>query len=69
VLFRSRDAAADENMPGWGRDEATWTEHDSLEAELRAFIASIQHAAPVEANAAIARAALATALRIEAALG
>jgi hypothetical protein len=32
-------------------------------------MASIQHAAPVEANAAIARAALATALRIEAALG
>jgi predicted dehydrogenase len=68
-LSPARDAAADENMPGWGRDEATWTEHDSLEAELRAFIASIQHAAPVEANAAIARAALATALRIEAALG
>ncbi len=61
-------AAPDENMPGWGRDEASWTEHDSLEAELRAFIASIQHAAPVEANATIARAALATALRIEAAL-
>jgi len=69
-LSPSRSGAApDENMPGWGRDEATWTEHDSLEAELRAFMASIQHAAPVEANAAVARAALATALRIEAALG
>jgi predicted dehydrogenase len=67
--FRPGGAAPDENMPGWGRDEATWTEHDSLEAEQRAFIASIQHAAPVEANAAVARAALATALRIEAALG
>ena len=38
-------------------------------AEVRAFMASIQHAAPVEANAGVARAALATALRIEAALG
>jgi predicted dehydrogenase len=66
--LRPGGAAPDDNMPGWGRDEATWTEHDSLEAEQRAFIASIQHAAPVEANAAIARAALATALRIEAAL-
>lgn len=67
--LRSGGATPDDNMPGWGRDEASWTEHDSLEAELRAFIASIQHAAPVEANAAVARAALATALRIEAALG
>jgi hypothetical protein len=32
-------------------------------------MASIQHAVPVEANSDVARAALATALRIEAALG
>lgn len=64
----STAATPDDNMPRWGRDAATWTEHDSLEAEQRAFIASIQHAAPVEAHAAVARAALATALRIEAAL-
>ena len=68
TALRLGGAAPDEHMPGFGRDTATWTEHDSLEAELRGFIASIQHAAPIEANAAIARLALETALRIEAAL-
>ncbi len=68
TALRRGGAVPDENMPGFGRDTATWTEHDSLEAELRAFIASIQHAAPVEASSSVARLALETALRIEAAL-
>ena len=27
-------------MPGWGIDRATWVDHDSLEAEQEAFMAS-----------------------------
>jgi predicted dehydrogenase len=55
-------------MPGWGITRATWTEHDSLEAEQAAFIASIETGAPVEADGAAGLAALDAALRIEAAI-
>ncbi|WP_149537952.1 Gfo/Idh/MocA family protein [Siccirubricoccus phaeus] len=55
-------------MPGWGIDRATWVEHDSLEAEQTAFLASIETGAPVEANGAVAIAALDAALRVEAAI-
>ncbi len=56
-------------MPGWGIERATWVEHDSLEAEQAAFLASIAEGAPVEADAAVALAALDSALRVEAAIG
>ncbi|MDB5373174.1 MAG: putative dehydrogenase [Belnapia sp.] len=55
-------------MPGWGIDRATWTEHDSLEAEQAAFLASIEQGAPVEASGAVGLAALDAALRVEAAI-
>ncbi|MCO6416955.1 Gfo/Idh/MocA family oxidoreductase [Siccirubricoccus sp. KC 17139] len=55
-------------MPGWGIDRATWEEHDSLEAEHAAFLASIETGAPVEANGEVAIAALHAALRVEAAM-
>lgn len=53
------------NMPGWGTDRVTWTEHDSLEAEQAAFIAAITDGAPVEADGAAGLRALDAALRIE----
>ncbi|RAI58960.1 Gfo/Idh/MocA family protein [Roseicella frigidaeris] len=52
-------------MPGWGIDRATWTEHDSLEAEQTAFTASIEQGAPVEASGEVGLRALDAALRIE----
>lgn len=55
-------------MPGWGIDRATWVEHDSLEAEQAAFLASIEAGAPVEADASVALRALDAALRVEAAI-
>ena len=60
------EAAAD--MPGWGRDRATWTEHDSLEAEQAAFVAAVAEGAPVEADGAVGLRALDAALRVEAAI-
>ncbi|MDN3564953.1 Gfo/Idh/MocA family protein [Paeniroseomonas aquatica] len=55
-------------MPGWGITRATWVEHDSLEAEQAAFVASIERGAPVEASGAVGLAALDAALRIEQAI-
>jgi predicted dehydrogenase len=57
------------NMPGWGTDRATWTEHDSLEAEQAAFIASVEDGAPVEASGEVGLRALDAALRVERAIG
>jgi predicted dehydrogenase len=57
-----------ETMPGWGISRATWTEHDSLEAEQAAFLASIETGAPVEASGEVGLAALDAALRVEAAI-
>jgi len=56
------------NMPGWGTDRATWTEHDSLKAEHAAFIAAVAEGAPVEADGAAGSRALDAALRVEAAI-
>jgi predicted dehydrogenase len=56
------------SMPGWGIDRATWTEHDSLEAEQAAFLASIEQGATVEASGEIGLAALDAALRVERAI-
>jgi predicted dehydrogenase len=55
-------------MPGWGIDRATWTEHDSLEAEQAAFLASVAEGAPVEADGAVGLRALDAALRVERAI-
>ncbi|MCB4824727.1 Gfo/Idh/MocA family protein [Roseicella aerolata] len=55
-------------MPGWGIDRATWTEHDSLEAEQAAFMASIEQGAPVEASGETGLRALDAALRVEQAI-
>jgi predicted dehydrogenase len=55
-------------MPGWGVDRATWTEHDSLEAEQAAFIAAVAEGVPVEASGEVGLRALDAALRVEAAI-
>ena len=57
------------DLPGWGVERASWTDHDSLEAEHAAFIASIASGAPVEADAAVGLRALDVALRVEQACG
>lgn len=55
-------------MPGWGIDRATWTDHDSLEAEQAAFLASIERGTPVEASGKAGLRALDAALRVERAI-
>jgi predicted dehydrogenase len=66
-MLRPGGAEARADMPGWGLDKAGWTDHDSLEAEHAAFIASITEGAPVEADAAVGLRALDACLRVEAA--
>ena len=56
------------SMLGWGVTRATWVEHDSLEAELAAFVAAIAEGAPVEASGGVGLRALDAALRVEAAI-
>ncbi|MBK1660186.1 Gfo/Idh/MocA family protein [Paracraurococcus ruber] len=56
------------SMPGWGIDRSTWTEHDSLEAEQAAFLASIEQGTPVEASGETGLRALDAALRVERAI-
>lgn len=64
-----RDGAAPiADRPGWGIDRDGWIDHDSLEAEQAAFLASVDTGAPVAADATIALRALDAALRVEAAL-
>jgi len=55
-------------MPGSGIDRATWTDHDSLEAEQAAFAAACLDGAPVVVDGAAGRRALKVALAIEAAI-
>ena len=56
-------------MPGHGVDRASWTDHDSLEAEQAAFASACLDGAPVEVDAAAGRRALAAALAVERAIG
>ena len=56
-------------MPGSGIDRATWTDHDSLEAEQAAFVAACLDGAPVVVDGAAGRRALTVALAVEAAIG
>jgi predicted dehydrogenase len=55
-------------MPGHGIDRATWTDHDSLEAEQAAFVSACLDGAPVVVDGAAGRRALKVALAVEAAI-
>ena len=66
--LRPGAGTAAEHMPGFALTTSSWIDHDSLEAELAAFAASIRSGTPVEADAGVGRAALDAALKIEAAL-
>lgn len=57
-----------DHMPHHTLTTSSWTDHDSLEAEQAAFLSSITHKTPIEANAETGRLALDAALRVEAAL-
>jgi predicted dehydrogenase len=51
-------------VPGFGYEEVSWVDQDSLAAEHAAFVASIQEGAPVLVDAAVGRRALAAALAV-----
>jgi predicted dehydrogenase len=51
-------------VAGFGLEEVSWEEHDSLAAEHAAFIAAVQDGAPVLVDAAAGRRALAAALAV-----
>jgi predicted dehydrogenase len=55
-------------VAGFGIEDASWEEHDSLAAEHAAFYASIADGAPVLVDAAAGRRALAAALSVSAAM-
>jgi predicted dehydrogenase len=57
------------NMPDHGIDRASWTDHDSLEAEQAGFAAACAGTAPPEAGAREGIAALRVALAVERAIG
>jgi len=52
------------DVAGFGIEEVSWQDHDSLAAEHAAFIASVLDGAPVRVNAAAGRRALAAALMV-----
>jgi predicted dehydrogenase len=51
-------------VEGFGLEEVSWEEHDSLAAEHAAFIAAVQDGAPVLVDAPAGRRALAAALAV-----
>ena len=51
-------------VAGFGMEEASWQDHDSLAAEHAAFVASVLDGAPVMVDAAAGRLALAAALAV-----
>jgi predicted dehydrogenase len=51
-------------VDGFGVEETSWEEHDSLAAEHAAFVASVLDGAPVVVDAAAGRRALAAALAV-----
>jgi len=55
-------------VEGFGMEEMSWEEHDSLAAEQAAFVASVLDGAPVLVDAAAGRRALAAALAVGAAM-
>ncbi|MBR0679143.1 Gfo/Idh/MocA family oxidoreductase [Roseomonas eburnea] len=68
AVLRRGGAEAVAAMPGSGIDRATWTDHDSLEAEQAAFVAACLDGAPVVVDGAAGRRALKVALAVEAAI-
>ena len=69
AVLRRGGAEAVAAMPGSGIDRATWTDHDSLEAEQGAFVAACLDGASVVVDGAAGRRALKVALAVEAAIG
>ena len=65
AVLRRGGAEPVETMPGHGVDRATWTDHDSLEAEQGAFVAACQGRGPVVVDGAAGRRALKWALATE----
>jgi predicted dehydrogenase len=51
-------------LSGFGMEEVSWDDHDSLAAEHEAFVASVLDGAPVVVDAAAGRRALAAALAV-----
>ena len=51
-------------VDGFGAEEVSWQDHDSLAAEHAAFVASVVDGAPVLVDAAVGRRALAAALAV-----
>jgi predicted dehydrogenase len=68
AVLRRGGAELVETMPDHGVDRATWTDHDSLEAEQAAFVAACQGRGPVVVDGAAGRRALKWALAIEEAI-
>lgn len=68
AVLRRGGAEPVATMPGSGIDRATWTDHDSLEAEQAAFVAACLDGAPVLVDGAAGRRALKVALAVEAAI-
>jgi predicted dehydrogenase len=68
AVLRRGGAEAVATMPGHGIDRATWTDHDSLEAEQAAFVSACLDGAPVVVDGAAGRRALKVALAVEAAI-
>ncbi|NMJ42297.1 Gfo/Idh/MocA family oxidoreductase [Roseomonas sp. JC162] len=68
AVLRRGGAEPVATMPGSGIDRATWTDHDSLEAEQAAFVAACLDGAPVVVDGAAGRRALKVALAVEAAI-
>ncbi|MBB5690958.1 Gfo/Idh/MocA family oxidoreductase [Roseomonas alkaliterrae] len=68
AVLRKGGAEPVATMPGSGVDRATWTDHDSLEAEQAAFVAACLDGAPVVVDGAAGRRALKVALAVEAAI-
>lgn len=68
AVLRRGGAEPVATMPGSGIDRATWTDHDSLEAEQASFVAACLDGAPVVVDGAAGRRALKVALAVEAAI-
>ena len=56
-------------IAGFGVEDVSWEEHDSLAAEHAAFVASVLDGAPVLVDAAVGRRALAAALAVGESMG
>jgi predicted dehydrogenase len=63
VIARGRGAPVP-GVVGFGIEETSWQDHDSLAAEHAAFVASVLDGAPVLVDAAAGRRALAAALMV-----